>query len=88
MNNSGITREEEMYLDALAKLGFQYSEMLHLMPDHLSLKYEPFYKRRGSRNKIKCMARLFSSITLAVKLGYTAEQRRAYLKNKHKNEAR
>jgi len=77
-----ITDKEKKQLEQIAQVGFAYAEMLSAIPVHLSTRYNAYYLHKGARNRTKFWAQSFSSISLAIAKGYSAEQRAKYLAEK------
>lgn len=77
-----MQKDEKESLERLAQVGFAYVKLLESIPDETSIKYQPFFKRRGTRNRMAGLIRAFSSISLAIAKGYSAEERAAYISRK------
>lgn len=82
MKKSDLSAEEIRNLEQLAQFGFAFHDALRNLPDHVSIKFQPFFKKRGMRNTLARFSFSFSSICLAIAKGHSAEERESYLKLK------
>lgn len=77
-----ISKEQKSQLELVARTGFAFMTMLEAMPDEISILYSPYFKRRGARKNTKRIVAKFSSVTLAIAKGHSAEDREKYLAKK------
>lgn len=86
--NIELTEDDKKYLEFVAKIGFQYCEVIKSMPEDIKSKLSGYFDLDRTECQNKRMSNMvfsYSAKVLALKRGFSPEDRKSYLKIKKSN---